>query len=123
MAFLEGITVLLVYQLVGEVAVRYFAWPVPGPVVGMLLLFLTLALRGTVGEALSAGADDVLSHLPLLFVPAGVGVITHFDRIADDWLPMLLALTLGTALTLAVTAFLMLAVQRLLGLLGRGGAR
>jgi holin-like protein len=120
MAFLNGITILLVYQLLGEVLVRYFGWPVPGPVVGMLLLFLTLAVRGQVGEGLSRGAGAVLDHLPLLFVPAGVGVITHFDRIVDDWIPMLLALTLGTAFTLAATAFLMLAAQRLLG---RGGGR
>ena len=115
MDFLQGITVLLIYQLVGEVAVRYFGWPVPGPVVGMLLLFLTLLVRKAEGRGLSAAANGVLNHLPLLFVPAGVGVITHFETIADDWVPMLLAITLGTALTLAATALLMLGAQRVLG--------
>lgn len=48
---LGAITTLLVYQLVGEVLVHFFALPVPGPVVGMLLLFLSLWLKGSIPEA------------------------------------------------------------------------
>ena len=46
MQFLNGITLLLVYQLVGEITVRLAGVPIPGPVLGMVMLFMTLWIRG-----------------------------------------------------------------------------
>ncbi|TBW48841.1 CidA/LrgA family protein [Marinobacter halodurans] len=114
MQFLNGITLLLVYQLVGEITVRLFGLPIPGPVLGMVLLFLTLVIRKRSGGALDTAANGLLSHLSLLFVPAGVGMMVYFSRILDEWLPIALSLVLGTAITMIVTAGAMLATQRLL---------
>lgn len=107
MDLLTGITTLLLYQLAGESVVLLLELPVPGPVVGMLLLFLTLLIRGGVGVQLESTATGLLSHLSLLFVPAGVGVLVHIDMIASEWLPITAALILSTLLTLAVTALVM----------------
>lgn len=119
-AFLNGITLLLAYQLVGEVVSRLLQWPVPGPVVGMVLLFVTLLLRGSLEQTLDAASSGLLGHLSLLFVPAGVGVMVHVGRIGGDWLPIMAALVLGTIITLVATALLMLAMMRLLGKRGDG---
>jgi holin-like protein len=119
-AFLNGITLLLAYQLVGEVSSRLLQWPVPGPVVGMVLLFVTLLLRGSLEQTLDAASSGLLGHLSLLFVPAGVGVMVHVGRIGGDWLPIMAALVLGTIITLVATALLMLAMMRLLGKRGDG---
>lgn len=119
-AFLNGITLLLAYQLVGEVSSRLLQWPVPGPVVGMVLLFVTLLLRGSLDQTLDAASSGLLGHLSLLFVPAGVGVMVHVGRIGGDWLPIMAALVLGTIITLVATALLMLAMMRLLGKRGDG---
>jgi len=89
--------------------------PVPGPVLGMILLFLTLILRKGSGESLDSASSALLSHLSLLFVPAGVGMMVHFDRIANEWLPISVALVLSTVLTMAVTAAAMLASRRVFG--------
>ncbi|MDD5392200.1 MAG: CidA/LrgA family protein [Thiothrix sp.] len=118
--FLNGITILLVYQLVGEVSARLLQLPVPGPVVGMVLLFITLLLRGGLEKTLDTASSALLSHLSLLFVPAGVGVIVHFHRIGNEWLPITVALLLGTVITLAATALIMLGVSHLLGKRGGG---
>ena len=107
MNLLIGTTTLLIYQLAGESIVLLLDLPVPGPVVGMLLLFLTLLARGRVGVQLESTANGLLSHLSLLFVPAGVGVLVHIDMIANEWLPITTALILSTILTLAVTALVM----------------
>lgn len=107
MDLITGITLLLLYQLAGESIVLLLELPVPGPVVGMLLLFLTLLIRGRVGVALEATATGLLSHLSLLFVPAGVGILVHTDMIANEWLPITAALILSTLLTLAITALVM----------------
>jgi holin-like protein len=107
MKFLNGVTLLLVYQLTGEILVRLLGLPIPGPVLGMVMLFVTLMIRGSAPDSLSEASSALLSHLSLLFVPAGVGMMTHFGRIADEWLPITLALFLSTVITMVATALIM----------------
>ena len=104
---LSALTQLLVFQLAGEIVARWLALPVPGPVLGMLFLFVALALRGGPGHELQSTSQNLLQHLSLLFVPAGVGIMVHLHRVADEWLPLLLSLVISTAATLVVTALVM----------------
>jgi len=109
---LESLAVLLFCQLIGELIVLFLEVPVPGPVVGMLLLFLGLLLRGEIPEALSRTANGLLEQLSLLFVPAGVGVMTHLTLLGNQWLPLSASLIVSTLLAIAVTGMLM---QKLVG--------
>lgn len=109
---LGALTVLLVFQLVGEVLVQFTRLPVPGPVIGLLLLFLALCMRGSLAMPLRDTANGILQHLSLLFVPAGVGVMAHFARLSGEWLPILAAVLVSTALAIAVTALVMRALMR-----------
>lgn len=109
---LQALTILLVYQLVGETAARALDLPIPGPVIGMALLFLTLMLRGGPDEPLRDTAGTLLQHLSLLFVPAGTGIVLYGSRLADEWLPLTAALVGSTFLTIAVTALLLKALSR-----------
>jgi len=104
---IAALTQLLLFQLAGEVVARGLALPVPGPVLGMLFLFLALALRGGPGAELQTTSQGLLQHLSLLFVPAGTGIMLHLHRVADEWLPLLLSLLVSTFATLAVTALVM----------------
>ncbi len=113
---LGALTVSLVFQLGGEVIVQFAGWPIPGPVIGLLLLFLGLCVRGSLAEPLRDTANGILQHLSLLFVPAGVGVMVHFSRVAGEWLPILAAVIFSTALAIAVSALVMQALVR-----GRSG--
>jgi holin-like protein len=104
---IAGLATLLCCQLAGEVTARLFGLPVPGPVLGMALLFAILLARG--GEAppgLATTADGLLGVLGLLFVPAGVGVVLHLPQLARDWAPIALAVLGGTLLTVGVTGLL-----------------
>lgn len=109
---LGALTILLVYQLIGEVIVQFARLPVPGPVIGLLLLFLTLWVRGSLAVPLRDTANGILQHLSLLFVPAGVGVMVHFARISGEWLPIIVAVLASTALAIAVSALVMRALMR-----------
>ncbi len=104
---LAALSLLLVCQLCGEVLVRWLALPVPGPVAGMLLLFLLLALRHGPDEELRSTSQNLLKHLSLLFVPAGTGILLHLGRVGEQWLALLLSLLVSTVLTLLVTAWVM----------------
>ncbi|MDD2741935.1 MAG: CidA/LrgA family protein [Rhodocyclaceae bacterium] len=104
---LAALTQLLIFQLIGEVLARGLKLPVPGPVIGMLLLFATLVVRGSISKELQSTAQTLLQHLSLLFVPAGTGVMLHLHRVADEWLPLLLSVLISTLATLIVTAMVM----------------
>jgi holin-like protein len=94
--------------------VRFLGLPLPGPVLGMLLLFLTLLLRRGPGTGLENVSGGLLAHLSLLFVPAGVGLMVHWDRLVAEWLPIAAALLLSTLLTMAFCAGLVLGLRRLM---------
>lgn len=112
---LESLALLLVCQLIGELLVQFVGLPLPGPVAGMVLLFLLLTLRRGVPAQLRHTCLTLLSHLSLLFVPAGVGVVLHFEAIAREWLVILFTLVFSTVATIAVTALTMSTLARWLG--------
>jgi len=110
---LEALTLLLVCQLIGEVLARAVGAPLPGPVIGMLLLFTAFAWRGGVPASIQRAARGLLEHLSLLFVPAGVGILVHVSLVAEEWLPIAVALVASTLLTIAVTGLVARALIRL----------
>jgi len=106
------ITLLLVCQLAGEVIARLASLPVPGPVLGMALLFAGLVVRGRVPPEMEVVGGSLLRYLSLLFVPAGVGVIVHLRLLAANLLPVAGAVTIGTLVTIALTGWLMQKLNR-----------
>lgn len=112
---LVGLCILLTCQLLGELIIL-----LPGPVVGMLLLFTGLVFYGEVPESLRLPAEGLIRYLALLFVPAGVGLIQHLELVQQEWLALLLTLIASTFLTLLVTG---LVFQRLLPGLNSAGER
>ena len=111
MRLLTGFTLLLALQIAGEAVVRLTALPVPGPVVGLLLLLGALVALPALEPRVADASGALLSHLSLLFVPAGVGVVVHLARLEGAVLGVAVTLALSTLAGLAVTA---LVLQRLL---------
>ncbi len=107
MNFLNGLTLLLVFQLVGEILSRLLQLPIPGPVIGMLLLFVSLFFVKKTKVVFQESSSAILSHLSLLFIPAGVGLMTHFSRLEQEWLPIATALLFGALISFIATAWLM----------------
>jgi len=105
-------SILLLFQLIGEIIVRILDLPFPGPVVGMMLLFFTLLIRGSISPDLKETVQGLLKQLSLLYVPAGVGIMTHFALIQSEWLPIFASLVGSTLITLAVTALTMSLLMR-----------
>ncbi|MBP6765443.1 MAG: CidA/LrgA family protein [Rubrivivax sp.] len=111
MDLLKGLTLLLLCQSAGEALARLAHLPLPGPVLGLVLMALLLqwpAVRAPVGAA----ATPLLNHLSLLFVPVGVGVVGHLGLIAQHGLGMLAALLVSTWVGLLVAAWVLKALWR-----------
>lgn len=109
---LENLTLIFVCQLLGEVGAAALSLPVPGPVAGMVILFVYLAIRGEVPVSLGAVSDGLLASLSLLFVPAGVGVMLHLRLLQEDWIAVSTSLLVSTLCTIAVTALVMVRLSR-----------
>jgi holin-like protein len=103
---LQGLTLIFLCQLAGEALVRVLGVPVPGPVVGMVILLIGLVAAGGASTPLRSAATGLLTYLPLFFVPAGVGLIAHGPRLKADWLPILLAIVGSTLLTMVLVGWL-----------------
>jgi len=110
---LNALALLLLCQLTGEITSQVFAIPIPGPVIGMVLLLIIMYFVADVAGTLRETSNVILRNLSLLFVPAGVGVMLHVSRVADEWLAILVSLVLGTVLTLVVTALTIRFAMRL----------
>ena len=110
---LNYLTLIFSCQLAGEMMVTALRLPLPGPVLGMVLLFVFLLWKGGVPQELARVGDALLSTLSLLFVPAGVGVMAHFTLLRQDWFPLSVAIIGSTLVTIAVTAGAMVAINRL----------
>lgn len=102
---LQGMVLLLVFQLVGEGVATLFALPIPGNVIGMALLLLALSFGWVKLEWLQEAADLLLSYMALFFVPAGVGVMLYFDLIGREWLPIVAGTVISTFVVMAVTGW------------------
>ena len=122
---IRGFFVLLVFQLAGEVLARGLNLPAPGPVIGLVLLIGALALyyswrpfddHALAESELGRAANGLLAALPLLFVPAGVGVVQYLGLLREEALPLAAALIVSTLLALVATVGAFLIVKRLIGM-------
>jgi len=106
MSALIGFTLLLLYQVAGEAIARLFALDLPGPVIGLVLLWPSLAVPW-IQRHVSEVAGFLLSNLSLLFIPVGVGVILHLELLSTIWWQIGLALVVSTLLGLITTVLLL----------------
>jgi holin-like protein len=125
---IASLSLILLCQLAGEVFVRGLALPMPGPVVGLVLLLLLLVARDRFaflargplqGGAVENASRGLLAHLSLLFVPAGVGVVQKLDLIAAHGIAIVVVLLVSVIVTLLATVATFLGVSRLMAR-GRG---
>ena len=110
---INALVIILFFQLAGEVTSRGLGLPVPGPVIGLLLLVACCALRPGLAERLRPVVQMLLSHLSLFFVPAGVGVVAQFGVLRENGLALGLAIVLSTAAAIIVGALVFSAVARM----------
>ena len=116
---LSFLTLILALQLAGEILHLGLGIPVPGPVIGMGLLFAGLLVKGAVPRALETTAFGILENLSLLFVPAGVGVMLYLPLLADEWPSVVTALLGSTVAAIAVTGLVMVRLDPLNRRMGR----
>jgi putative effector of murein hydrolase LrgA (UPF0299 family) len=116
---IPGVALILLCQLAGEALAHGTGWPLPGPVLGMMLLLALLLVNDARSRPVETGfvtapAEGLLANLSLLFVPAGVGVVGKLDVLSQYGLGLAVALIASTVIGLAVTALVFAGVARLM---------
>jgi putative effector of murein hydrolase LrgA (UPF0299 family) len=120
---IASLSLILLCQLGGEVIVRGLVLPMPGPVVGLMLLLLLLLARDRFavlargplqGDGVESASRGLLANLSLLFVPAGVGVVQKLDLVAEHGIAIAAVLAISVVVTLLVTVATFLVASRLM---------
>jgi holin-like protein len=120
---IASLSLILLCQLAGEVIVRGFGLPIPGPVLGLVFLLLLLLARDRFavlargplqGDGVENASRGLLAHLSLMFVPAGVGVVQKLDLVAAHGIAIAAVLALSVLMTLLATVATFLGVSRLM---------
>ena len=109
MMALRGLALLLLLQTAGEALAHTLGLGLPGPVIGLALLLLALQAPW-VRAPIQAGAEVLLANLSLLFVPIGVGVITHLELVSRYGVRVMVVIVLSTWIGLVVTALVLRAL-------------
>ncbi len=110
-----NIAIILGFQLAGEVLARALTLPVPGPVIGMALLLAAFLVRPALVKRVLPTSQGLLRHLSLLFVPAGVGVVSHAEALGQSGPALLAALVGSTVLALTAGALTFVGLAKLTG--------
>jgi holin-like protein len=103
---LYGLIVFLLYLLMGEFIAHLLSWPVPGSVLGMLLLFITLVFRGGISTQLKSSSNGLLPYLPLFIVPASVGIVNFMGLIEQEGVALITAIVVSLLVGIPVCGLL-----------------
>lgn len=109
---LAGLTAIMLFEVAGDYLQALVGLPIPGPVIGMALMLFALIARGGLPGQLDRAAGGILFYLPMLFVPAGAGVMAHFDLIKMQWPALVIGIVGSSVLAISVTALTMRGVER-----------
>jgi len=104
---IKGLVILLLYQGAGEILARGLSSPVPGPVIGLVLLLVSLLWRQKTDPDLQLVANGLTAHLGLLFVPAAVGVVSFLPMLKGNMVSILSVLVVSVILAMASTALVL----------------
>ncbi|MBW6411855.1 CidA/LrgA family protein [Clostridium weizhouense] len=109
--FREALVILIIY-LVGEFLSSWLKLPVPGNILGMIILFVLLSTKVIKVDNISNISNFLLNHLAFFFIPAGVGLMTSLNIIKSNWLKLLIVCLSTTMIIIASTGLIVQFVSK-----------
>ena len=97
-----GLFYILLFWLIGNALSILTGGYVSGNIIGMILLFAALCMRWVKAETVRPAAKFLLGAMALFFVPFGVGLMTSYEVIAENWVAVVAAAAISTVLVIAV---------------------
>lgn len=106
------IGILNIYYYIGEGIVSLLHVPLPGSIIGLLLLALSLIFKIIKVEYIQDGAGFLIGVLTLFFIPATVGVIDYPELLSTTGLLIILAVIASTLISIYITGLLTRMIEK-----------
>lgn len=105
---------IFLFSLLGELVSGVIAGfvAIPGSVIGMVLLFFALHFKWVKIEQVDEVGTWLTDNMAIFFVPAGVGLMTNFDVLAESWLQLLIIMVVTTSIMMWFVGRIVQAVQK-----------
>ena len=103
MKYVKQFLIILVISFIGEIVHYFIDLPIPASIYGMVLLFILLELKIIHVDEIRETAVFLVAVMPLMFIPAGVGLMEKWGLISDIWLPLIATIIISTVVVMAVT--------------------
>lgn len=106
MKLISQLGIILLLYFIGELLVFILQIKIPGSIIGMLLLLVSLQLNIIKVEDIKEVATFFLNNMLILFIPLGVGLASQWDLIFKEWLAILISIILSTFIVLLTVSLL-----------------
>ncbi|MGB3621362.1 MAG: CidA/LrgA family protein [Ketobacter sp.] len=110
---LLGLLTLFFFQMLGYLITNLVALPIPAPVMGLVLLFIYLLIRGQVSDSMVKVTTSLLPLLPLFLIPASAGIVQHGALLEQDGIAIVVAIIVSLVLSLLFIPFVFIFFMRL----------
>lgn len=102
--YLRAFAILYLCLIVGNLISTLLPFSIPGSIVGMLILFILLALQIVPAHWAQPGCSILLKNMTILFVPIGVGIMNYYDLLSQQMIPILVSCVVSTLIVMIVVA-------------------
>ena len=107
MILVKQVAMFLGLWLLGELISYYSHLPLSGSIIGMLLLVVGLELKLIKKKDVKDVANFLLNNMAMFFIPAGVGLMCHYQVLKQEWLPISMAIIISAILVMTVVGLIM----------------
>lgn len=112
MRYLRQLMIVLIPYIIGTILQLTLNLPIPGSVIGLILLFVALQIGIVKVEMIEELCEFLLSNMSFFFIPAGVGLMTAFGVLKGKWVPFTIIVILSTFMVWIVTALVVKTLRK-----------
>lgn len=112
MKWIKQFGIILAVSFLGEVLHSVIPLPVPASIYGIVLMFLCLCTHWIPKESVQETSTFLIEIMPLMFIPAAVGLLESWKVIQPSWIQYIFMTVLSTFLVMIVSGRVTQAVIR-----------
>lgn len=106
MKFLIQFMIIIAFSFLGELLHYILPLPIPASIYGIILLFVALELKWVKVKDIRETSSFLIAVMPVMFIPAAVGLIDSWKSIGNSWLEYIIVTVLTTFVVMGVSGWI-----------------
>lgn len=106
MKFLIQFMIIIAFSFLGELLYYFLPLPIPASIYGIVLLFVALELKWVKVKDIRETSSFLIAVMPVMFIPAAVGLIDSWKSIGNSWLEYIIVTVLSTFVVMGVSGWI-----------------